>query len=132
MARKILFCPKRTKQTEIQNLHNKKGGILKMVNQELMEILRKIFETKPEKSTIVLKDKCSECGCETIINITPTSGGFGLEGGALFECSPDGYLVKYPDCYKTYSEIDDSCDSQNANVSSLNKVSEEGSDLIIE
>lgn len=71
-----------------------------MVNQELMEILRKIFETKPEKSTIVLKDKCSECGCETIINITPTSGGFGLKGGALFKYSSDEYLVKCHDCYQ--------------------------------
>jgi hypothetical protein len=27
--------------------------------------------------------KCSDCGRETIIEITPTSGGFGLKGGAL-------------------------------------------------
>jgi len=39
----------------------------------MIEILRKIFEANPEKSTIVLKDKCSDCGCETIIEITPES-----------------------------------------------------------
>ncbi len=67
---------------------------------DLIEILRKIFDANPGKSTIELKDKCSDCGCEIIVNITPTSGGFGLQGGALFKCSPDEYLVKCPDCYK--------------------------------
>ena len=67
-----------------------------------------------------------------MIKITPTSEGFGLEGGALFECSPDGYLAKCPDCYKSHPEIDDSYNSQNANVSLLNKVSGDGSGLIIE
>ena len=50
----------------------------------MIKILRKIFEANPGKSTIVLKDKCSDCGCETIIEITPTSAGYGLQGGALF------------------------------------------------
>ncbi len=66
----------------------------------MIEILRKMFEANLEKSKIVLKDKCSDCGCETIIEITLTSVGFGLQGGALFKCSPDEYLVKCPDCYK--------------------------------
>ena len=71
----------------------------------MIEILRKMFEANPGKSTIVLKDKCSDCGCETIIEITPTSGGFGLQGGALFECTPDEYLVKCPDCYQVNPKI---------------------------
>jgi hypothetical protein len=66
----------------------------------MIEILRKLFESNPEKSTIVLNGKCSDCGCDTIIEITPTSGGFGLKGGALFKSSPDDYLVKCHDCYK--------------------------------
>ena len=66
----------------------------------MIEILKKMFETNPEKSTIVLKEKCSDCGRETIIEITPTSGGYGLQGGTLFKCSPDGYLAKCPDCDK--------------------------------
>jgi len=66
----------------------------------MIEILRKIFEANPEKSTIVLKGKCSDCGCEVIVNITSTAGGFGLQGGALFKSSPDEHLVKCPDCYK--------------------------------
>jgi hypothetical protein len=50
--------------------------------------------------TIVLEDICSNCGCETIVHITPTSGGYGLLGGALFKFSADEYLVKCRDCYQ--------------------------------
>jgi len=66
----------------------------------MIEILKKICEANTEKSTIVLKGKCSDCGCKTIVNITSTAGGFGLQGGVLFKSSPDEYLVKCPDCYK--------------------------------
>jgi hypothetical protein len=57
----------------------------------MLEILKKMFEVTPERSTIVLKEKCSVCECEVKINITPTSGGYGLNGGALFESSTDEY-----------------------------------------
>jgi len=67
----------------------------------MIEILKKIFEANREKSTVVLNDKCSGCGCEVIIEITSISGGFGLRGGSLFKCSPDEYFAKCPDCYKT-------------------------------
>jgi hypothetical protein len=67
----------------------------------MIEILRKLFEANPEKSTIVLNGKCSDCGCETIIEITPTSEGFGLQGGALFKYSSEDYLVKCHDCCQT-------------------------------
>ena len=66
----------------------------------MIEILRKMFEANPEKSTIVLKDKCSDCGYKTIIEITPVSEGFGLQGGVLLKCPPDGYLAKCPACYE--------------------------------
>jgi len=76
----------------------------------MINILRKIFEDKPEKSTIEVKDQCSDCGCEVMIDITPTSGGFGLQGGALFKCSPDTYLAKCPDCCKTKPKTEPSAD----------------------
>ena len=66
----------------------------------MLEVLKKMFEAKPERSTIVLKEKCSACGCEVLIDITPTSGGYGLQGGALFECSTDDYCVKCAACFK--------------------------------
>jgi len=87
----------------------------------MIEILRKLFEANTEKATSVLNVKCSDCGCETIIEITPTSGGFGLQGGVLFKCSPDDYLVKCHDCYKVHPKIDDHYKPQNINVSLLDK-----------
>ena len=66
----------------------------------MIEILRKSFEANPGKSTIVLTGRCSDCGCVTMVNVTPTSGGFGLLGGALFKYSSDEYLVKCHDCYQ--------------------------------
>ena len=72
----------------------------------MIEILRKMFKANPEKSTIVLKDKCSDCGCNTIIEITPTSGGYGLQGGVLFKSSTDNYIAKCPDCYENNCKID--------------------------
>jgi len=73
----------------------------------MIEILRKMFEDNPEKPTIVLNGKCSDCGCKTIIEITPTSGGFGLKGGALSKCSPDKYIAKCPACYQVDLKTDD-------------------------
>jgi len=67
----------------------------------MLEILKKMFEAQPERSTIVLKEKCSACGCEVLIEITPTSGGYGLQGGALFECSTDDSCAKCVACYKS-------------------------------
>ena len=66
----------------------------------MIKILNRMCEANPEKSTIVLTDRCFDCGREVIIDITPSSGGFGLNGGTLFECSDDEYCAKCPGCYK--------------------------------
>jgi hypothetical protein len=71
--------------------------------------LKKLFKDNPGKSTIVLKEKCSDCGSETIIEITPTSGGFGLQGGALFKSKLGGYLAKCAACYKANPKIHENC-----------------------
>ena len=65
----------------------------------MIEILKKMFEANPEKSKIVLNEKCSDCGTVTIIEITPTSAGFGMMGGVLFKSLPDEYIAKCPACY---------------------------------
>ena len=74
---------------------------------DLIEILRKIFEADPGESTIELKDKCSDCGCEVIVKITSTAGGYGLQGGALFKFSPGAYFVKCTDCCEVNEKIND-------------------------
>ena len=73
----------------------------------MIEILRKMFEDNPEKSTIVLKEKCSDCGCDTILEITTTSGGFDLQGGILFKSTTEKYIVKCPACIEGSPKIDD-------------------------
>lgn len=70
----------------------------------LLNRLREIFKANPKKKTITVEGQCSECGYKVMIKITATSEGFGLEGGSLLECSPDGYLVKCLDCYKSYPD----------------------------
>ena len=74
----------------------------------MIEILKKMFKDNPEKSIIVLNEKCSDCGREIIIEVTPTSSGFGLMGGVLFESSTDKYTAKCPACYEKYFKINDS------------------------
>lgn len=66
-----------------------------------------MFESNPEKSTIVLEEKCSDCGRGATIDITPTSGGFGLQGGFLFKCSPDEYIMKCPICHQEIPKKND-------------------------
>ena len=71
----------------------------------MIEILKKMFEANPNKSKIVLKEKCSDCGCNTTIEITPTSAGFGMMGGVLFKSSSDNYTAKCPACYKAHFKM---------------------------
>ena len=73
----------------------------------LQKRLGKLFKDNPEKSTIVLKEKCSDCGDLTIIEITRTARGYGLRGGALFESSNDKFIAKCLNCYEKHFKIDD-------------------------
>ena len=58
-----------------------------------------MFDSAPHHSTIVLEDICAICKKNVIIEITPTSGGFGLLGGALFEKGVSGYYTECAACY---------------------------------
>lgn len=73
----------------------------------MIDILKKMFEANPGKSNIVIKTECSQCGRKVSIKITPTSGGFGLQGGTLFKCSPDEYIANCPVCYQVKPSIED-------------------------
>jgi hypothetical protein len=72
----------------------------------MIEILRKMFKANPGKSTIGLLDKCFVCGRKINVEITPTSGGFGLQGGVLIKHKPDKYLAKCPACHEANSKKD--------------------------
>lgn len=73
----------------------------------MIDVLRKIFEANPDKSTIIVNGKCSDCDRKVIVEIKPTSGGFGLQGGVLVKCSLNRYLTKCPDCYKFNPKVVD-------------------------
>ena len=66
----------------------------------MINILKKKFAANLGKSTIEIKDTCSDCGQEIIVNITSTAGGFGLQGGVLFKNEAESTFVKCPDCNK--------------------------------
>jgi hypothetical protein len=72
-----------------------------------IDTLKKILKDNPEKPTIRFKGNCSVCGVEVVIEAIPSSGGFGLQGGALFEYNPDVYVALCPNCYKTNPKIQD-------------------------
>ena len=65
--------------------------------------LRKIFEANPEKSTITINGKCSDCERKVIVEIKPTSGGYGLLGGIIAKCSPENHSITCPECYRLNS-----------------------------
>jgi hypothetical protein len=69
----------------------------------MIQILRKMFEANPGFATIEVKEKCSECGGEAIIEISRTLSGFGLMGGALLKKGSEGYFAKCLDCHKAQS-----------------------------
>ncbi len=70
-----------------------------------LEALEKIFADTPDKSTIAIKSKCENCGCEITVDVTPTPEGFGLQGGVLLECVSNGFLAQCLDCYKANPKI---------------------------
>lgn len=71
----------------------------------MKDMLRKIFEANPEKSTIIINGKCSDCGRAMVVEIVPTSGGYGLQGGILARSSFGKYSITCPECYKFNSKI---------------------------
>jgi hypothetical protein len=73
----------------------------------MVEILKRLFEANPDKSTVEFKDKCLNCRDDVIIHIKLTSVGFGLQGGALLDRSPNGHLTICFNCYKINPEIKD-------------------------
>lgn len=82
----------------------------------MIEMLRKIFEANPEKSTITINDKCSDCGRKVIVEIKPTSGGYGLQGVILVKCLTEKYSTTCPECYRFNSNTKASYRSKSAHA----------------
>jgi hypothetical protein len=82
----------------------------------MIDVLRKIFEANPEKSTITINGKCSDCERKVIVEIKPTSGGYGLLGGILVKCSTENYSITCPECYRFSSNTKPSFRSKHAHA----------------
>jgi len=73
----------------------------------MLSILKEMFKQNPGKTTIELKDTCSNCSCEVNIEISRTLSGFGLMGGVLLKKGSSGYIAKCLDCYKLNLKADE-------------------------
>jgi hypothetical protein len=82
----------------------------------MIDELRKIFEANPEKSTITINGKCSDCERKVIVEIKPTSGGYGLLGGIIVKCSPENHSITCPECYRLNSNLKPSYRSKPAHA----------------
>ena len=71
----------------------------------MLEILRKKFESNSDKSIIVFKEKCSDCGHESTLDVTRTSSGFGVRGGNLYKSNNDKYIVMCAACIEANPKI---------------------------
>jgi hypothetical protein len=81
----------------------------------MKEVLKKIFETHPGKSTMTINGKCSDCGRKVTVVVEPTSGGYGLMGGVLDKTSSENYSITCLDCYKSNHKIAKRC-ADNATI----------------
>ena len=64
-----------------------------------IDSLHKLFAQYPGKKKIEVTGSCQDCGCDLNIEIHATSGGFGIQNGALFEPKPDVFCSKCAACY---------------------------------
>lgn len=64
------------------------------------ESLHKIFEHHSNAGEIRYEGNCYKCGCQTKVEITKTSGGYGLQGGGLFEQPSQNILILCSECIK--------------------------------
>jgi hypothetical protein len=62
--------------------------------------LNKLFAQNPGKSKLDVSSVCQDCGRNLKIEIHATSGGFGIQNGALFEPQPDVFCTKCAECYQ--------------------------------
>jgi hypothetical protein len=65
-----------------------------------VESLKKIFEHHNNANEFSYEGNCHKCGCHTKVKITKTSGGYGLQGGVLFEQLSRNILILCSECIK--------------------------------
>lgn len=75
--------------------------------------LKKIIDDTIESETVIIYDKCIDCGFQVAVEVHKTSGGFGLLRGVLYEVE-DRVYAKCLDCYQNDPKLNHKVESQEA------------------
>ena len=70
-----------------------------------LESLDRIFEQNKNPATFTHRGRCGICGCSVKIEITKTSGGYGLLGGMLYEPDTENYISLCVGCYEESGKL---------------------------
>jgi hypothetical protein len=70
-----------------------------------LDTLNKLFASHSSTKPIRSRGICRDCGGEVEIRICRTTGGFGLQGGVLYEPEPKKFIAKCRDCYQKGPEL---------------------------
>jgi len=71
-----------------------------------VETLNRIFERKNNAGDFSIEGKCNHCECDTKVEITRTTCGYGLQGGVLYESNTRNWPILCSGCFnKTATKI---------------------------
>lgn len=70
-----------------------------------IETLKKMAEQNNNAKKFSYECLCHHCGCDVEIKITKTSGGYGLQGGVLYQPNDGNLLALCVDCYLKPDEL---------------------------
>ena len=64
------------------------------------ESLNKMFErSNSPHGFIRYEGNCRNCNCDTKVEISKTAGGYGLQGGVLYESDTQNFLIQCKGCF---------------------------------
>jgi hypothetical protein len=70
-----------------------------------LDTLNKLFAGHSSTKPIRSRGICRDCGGEVEIAICRTTGGYGLQGGVLYEPEPKKFIAKCTECYQRGPEL---------------------------
>ena len=64
-----------------------------------VEKLHRLFDENPDQAAIGFEGLCHDCGCDVTVDVSLTSEGFRITGGAVYEPETNKYFNKCDACY---------------------------------
>ena len=65
-----------------------------------MESIKRMFEQNDASENFTCEGQCHSCHCDVKIEIEKTSGGYGLNGGVIYEQDSDDFVFICENCHK--------------------------------